>query len=183
MLSSLVFTSFTTHNLSPFSSPKSDVGTSNSRRLCFSARSQGLPSSGNGGKEGRRGVNQDKGNQRVWRRRKLTKRDVLLDNIERIPFLEESARKVKESGALLAVDINRLMLSEENRYDFVNELAAEAKEYQEKNPDEYGHKKAILHVLSDRMNADGFHRDEAYLDLEAETYKRGRGFVRKNMET
>ena len=72
--------------------------------------------------------------------------------------------KLKEGGGALAGDIDRLMKSEENRYEFVNEIAAEATAYVENNRDEYGRKKAILHVLTNRLNDAGFTRTEAYLE-------------------
>ncbi|XP_065861487.1 protein PLASTID TRANSCRIPTIONALLY ACTIVE 7 [Euphorbia lathyris] len=102
--------------------------------------------------------------RRVWRRRKLTNKDDMLRyKLERIPFLEEQVRKIREGGKLLTMDIERLLLSEDNRFDFVNEVAAEANEYVDKNRDEYGgKKKAILHVLSNRMNDAGVYRPEAY---------------------
>ncbi|WCJ27590.1 plastid transcriptionally active7 [Euphorbia peplus] len=88
-------------------------------------------------------------NNRVWRRRKLTKKDDMLRyKLERIPFLEEQVRKVKEGGKLLTMDIERLLLSEDNRFDFVNEVAAEATEYVEKNRDEYGGKPLELKFVS-----------------------------------
>ncbi|KAK4835855.1 hypothetical protein QYF36_015357 [Acer negundo] len=77
--------------------------------------------------------------RRVWRRRQLTKKDDMVRyNMERVPFLEEQVRKIKDGGKLLTMDIERLLLSEDNRYDFVNEIAAEAKEYVENNREEYG---------------------------------------------
>ncbi|MCL7032213.1 hypothetical protein MKW94_011183 [Papaver nudicaule] len=114
-------------------------------------------------------LSQNSGNngRRIWRRRKLTKKDEKVRyKMDRIPFLEEQVRKVRESGKLLAMDIERLLLSEENRFDFVNEVAAEAKEYVDNNRDEYGSKKPILHVLSNRVNDAGFYRPEAYLESD-----------------
>lgn len=72
-------------------------------------------------------------------------------------------RRLNEGGGILAGDIERLMNSENNQFEFVNEVAAEAKAYVENNRDEYGRKKAILHVLSNRMNDAGFARPEAYM--------------------
>lgn len=96
----------------------------------------------------------------------------------RTPFLEERIRKVREEGKLLTMDIERLLLSEDNRFDFVNEVAAEANEYVESNRDEYGgKKKAILHVLSNRMNDAGFYRTEAY--QESDPYKPGPGYLKE----
>ncbi|WOH10948.1 hypothetical protein DCAR_0830425 [Daucus carota subsp. sativus] len=58
-------------------------------------------------------------------------------------------RKTREGGEIIAMDIERLVLSEENRLAFVNIFAAEAKEYVEKNRDDCcGEKKAIFHVLN-----------------------------------
>ncbi|CAA2980195.1 Hypothetical predicted protein [Olea europaea subsp. europaea] len=118
--------------------------------------------------------------RRVWRRRKLVKKDDMLDyKMERIPFLEEQVRKIREGGKLLTMDIHRLLLSEDNRFDFVNEVAAEAKQYVENNRDEYGAKKAILHVLSNRMNDAGFYRPEAY--IESDPFKPGPGYLREEL--
>ncbi|KAG0464117.1 hypothetical protein HPP92_019739 [Vanilla planifolia] len=143
----------------------------------FSSRSFGIISAtsqneDNGGRGSIGG-----GRQRIWRRRKLSKRDdQSVYKMERIPFLEEQVRIIRESGKIMALDINRMLLSEENRFAFVNEVAEEAKEYLEKNRDEYGTKKAILHVLSDRMNDAGFQRSEAY--IEPDPYKPGPNFLR-----
>ncbi|XP_060675676.1 protein PLASTID TRANSCRIPTIONALLY ACTIVE 7 isoform X2 [Ziziphus jujuba] len=117
--------------------------------------------------------------RRVWRRRKLTKKDDMLDyKMERVPFLEEQVRKIQEGGKLLTMDIERLMLSEDNRFDFVNEIAAEANEYVESNRDEYGgSKKAILHVLSNRVNDSGFYRPEAY--AESDPFKPGPSYLKE----
>ncbi|XP_010035285.2 protein PLASTID TRANSCRIPTIONALLY ACTIVE 7 [Eucalyptus grandis] len=117
--------------------------------------------------------------RRVWRRRKLTKKDDLLQyKMERIPFLEEQERKIKETGKLLTMDIERLLLSEDNRFDFINDVAAEAKEYVENNRDEYGGtKKAILHVLSNRVNDSGFYRPEAY--SESDPFRPGPGYLKE----
>lgn len=83
--------------------------------------------------------------------------------LDRIPFLEEKVRKVRENGKIICLDINQLMLSQENRFAFTMEVAEEANAYLEKNRNEYGLKKPILHVLSDRMNEAGFSRPEGYL--------------------
>lgn len=99
--------------------------------------------------------------------------------IERVPFLEEQVRKIRESGELLTMDIERLLLSEDNRFDFVNEIAAEAKQYVENNRDEYGAKKAILHVISNRMNDSGVYRPEAY--KEDDPFKPGPGYTRQEL--
>ncbi|GFY84058.1 plastid transcriptionally active7 [Actinidia rufa] len=80
------------------------------------------------------------------------KDDPLQYKTERVPFLEEQVRKIREGGKLLTMDIERLLLSEDNRFDFVNGVAAEAKQYVEKNRDDYGAKKAIFHVLSNRSD-------------------------------
>lgn len=98
--------------------------------------------------------------------------------MDRIPFLEEQVRKVKEQGKLVTMDIERLLLSEDNRFDFVNEVAAEAKEYVESNRDEYGgSKKAILHVLSNRVNDAGFYRPDAY--AEEDPFKPGPHYLKE----
>ncbi|XP_071929379.1 protein PLASTID TRANSCRIPTIONALLY ACTIVE 7-like isoform X1 [Coffea arabica] len=120
------------------------------------------------------------GRRRVWRRRKLTKKDEFLEpKLERVPFLEEQVRKIRDGGKLLTMDIHRLLLSEDNRFDFVNEVAAEAKMYVENNRDEYGAKKAILHVLSNRMNDAGTSRPEAY--LESDPFNPGPGYLREEL--
>lgn len=89
--------------------------------------------------------------------------DMLRYKLDRIPFLEEKVRKVRENGKLVCLDINQLMLSQENRFAFTMEVAEEANAYLEKHRHEYGLKKPILHVLSDRMNEAGFSRPEGYL--------------------
>ncbi|CAD6237177.1 unnamed protein product [Miscanthus lutarioriparius] len=94
----------------------------------------------------------------------MTKEDDMLRyKLDRIPFLEEKVRKVRENGKIICLDINQLMLSQENRFAFTMEVAEEANAYLEKNRHEYGLKKPILHVLSDRMNEAGFSRPEGYL--------------------
>lgn len=108
-----------------------------------------------------------------------TKKDVLDYKMERVPFFEEQVRKIKETGGILAGDIERLLLSEDNKFDFVNEVAAEAKQYVENNRDEYGAKKAILHVISNRMNEAGFYRPEAY--MEDDPFKPGPGYLRQEL--
>ncbi|XP_026656905.2 protein PLASTID TRANSCRIPTIONALLY ACTIVE 7 [Phoenix dactylifera] len=119
-----------------------------------------------------------KSGRRIWRRRKLTKKDDQLRyKMERVPFLEEQVRKVRENGKIISLDIERLMLSEENRFAFVNDVAAEATSYVENNRDEYGFKKAILHVLSNRMNDAGFYRPEAY--METDPFKPGPLYLRE----
>lgn len=106
------------------------------------------------------------------------KDDMLRYKLERIPFLEEQVRKIKETGKILTMDIERLLLSEDNRFDFVNEVAAEAIEYVENNRDEYGgKKKAILHVLSNRVNDAGFYRPDAY--EESDPYKPGPDYLKE----
>ncbi|KAF0916755.1 hypothetical protein E2562_011594, partial [Oryza meyeriana var. granulata] len=118
-------------------------------------------SSDSGSGKGDGGDGRVSGGRRVWRRRKLTKEDDMLRyKLERIPFLEEKVRKVRENGKIICLDINQLMLSQENRFAFTMEVAEEANSYLEKNRHEYGLKKPILHVLSDRMNEAGFSRPE-----------------------
>ncbi|CAK9151591.1 unnamed protein product [Ilex paraguariensis] len=149
---------------------KIEVKVENSWRLNFAIRSQDKSQS----------QNESRGHRRVWRRRKLTKKDDMLRyKLERIPFLEEQVRKIREGGKLLTMDIERLLLSEDNRFDFVNEVAAEAKQYVENNRDEYGAKKAILHVLSNRMNEAGVYRPEAY--MESDPFKPGPGYLREEL--
>ncbi|CAO2171173.1 unnamed protein product [Urochloa humidicola] len=124
-----------------------------------SGDSESSSGSGGGGGDGRASSG-----RRVWRRRKLTKDDdTLRYKLDRIPFLEEKVRKVRENGKIICLDINQLMLSQENRFAFTMEVAEEANAYLEKNRHEYGLKKPILHVLSDRMNEAGFSRPEGYL--------------------
>ncbi|KAH9606486.1 hypothetical protein KSS87_016430 [Heliosperma pusillum] len=160
-------------SFSPFlslsSSPKFQVGQPNSRSLSFFIVSQDKSKSRN---------SRDGGSHRqVWRRRKLTKKDPYLEaKLERVPFLEEQMRKTIEGGGLLSGDIDRLMKSEENRFQFVNEIAAEATAYVNNNRDEYGTKKAILHVISNRMNEAGFYRPEAY--LETDPFKPGPDYLK-----
>lgn len=105
-----------------------------------------------------------------------TKKDEMDYKMQRVPFLEEQVRKIQEGGKLLTMDIERLLLSEDNRFDFVNEIAAEANEYVESNRDEYGGtKKAILHVISNRVNDSGFYRPEAY--AETDPFKPGPSYL------
>ncbi|KAG6389815.1 hypothetical protein SASPL_151289 [Salvia splendens] len=146
----------------------------NQWRLCFAMKSQDGSSSRNSGGSHRQ----------VWRRRKLMMiccRNLEFNKmrIERVPFLEEQVRRIRETGELLTMDIERLLLSEDNRFDFVNDVAAEAKQYVENNRDEYGAKKAILHVISNRMNDSGVHRPEAY--REDDLFKPGPGFLRQEL--
>ncbi|XP_068315302.1 protein PLASTID TRANSCRIPTIONALLY ACTIVE 7-like [Pyrus communis] len=124
-------------------------------------------------------MQKDDRGRRVWRRRKLTKKDDMLGyKMERVPFLEEQVRKVKDGGQLLGMDIERLLLSEDNRFDFVNDVAAEAIEYVENNRDEYGgKKKAILQVISNRVNDAGFFRPEAY--EESDPFKPGPSYLKE----
>ncbi|URD85259.1 hypothetical protein MUK42_27164 [Musa troglodytarum] len=103
--------------------------------------------------------------------------DKLRYKMDRIPFLEEQVRKIRENGKIMSMDIEKLMLSEENRFDFVNEVAAEATSYIEANRDEYGSKKAILHVLSNRMNEAGFERSEAY--MEEDPFRPGPSYLKE----
>ena len=109
----------------------------------------------------------------------MTKKDEYLPfKMERVPFLEEQVRIIKEQGKLLTLDIYKLLLSEDNQFDFVNEIAAEANEYVENNVDEYGgEKKAILHVLSNRMNDMGFPRPDAY--AESDPFKPGPDYLKQ----
>ncbi|CAN0876316.1 Protein PLASTID TRANSCRIPTIONALLY ACTIVE 7 [Linum grandiflorum] len=102
--------------------------------------------------------------RQVWRRRKLTKEDDMRKyRMERVPFLEEQVRNIRESGKLIQHDIEWLQKSVDNKYAFVNMVAAEATELMERNPDDYyGAKKPILHVLSNMMNDAGFSRPDAY---------------------
>ncbi|KAF7023261.1 hypothetical protein CFC21_041795 [Triticum aestivum] len=141
------------------STPQSGGRTSRSAATISMKAQSSEPGSGKGGGDGR-----VSGGRRVWRRRKLTKEDDMLRyKLDRIPFLEEKVRKVRENGKLVCLDINQLMLSQENRFAFTMEVAEEANAYLEKHRHEYGLKKPILHVLSDRMNEAGFSRPEGYL--------------------
>nr|GEY88526.1 protein plastid transcriptionally active 7 [Tanacetum cinerariifolium] len=103
--------------------------------------------------------------RRIWRRRKLTKKDEMIRYAqERTPFVEEQVRDIWETGKLVGYDIERLKLWEDNIFVFVNKLAAEANELVEQDKDAYGgKKKAILHAISNRMNDLGFYRPEAYM--------------------
>ncbi|KAL9280478.1 Protein PLASTID TRANSCRIPTIONALLY ACTIVE 7 [Arabidopsis thaliana] len=134
------------------------------------------------------GIQRDDNGRRVWRRRTLrwllcfwdllvTKKDDMLRyKMQRVPFVEEQVRKIREVGKVMTMDIEQLLLREDNRFEFVNSVAAEATEYVDKNRDEYGgSKKAIFHVLSNRVNDLGFDRPEAY--VEADPYKPGPGYL------
>ncbi|XP_076930297.1 protein PLASTID TRANSCRIPTIONALLY ACTIVE 7-like [Bidens hawaiensis] len=127
----------------------------NTRRSNFNIYSKGNDHSQNGGV----------GRRKIWRRRKLTKKDEMIQYAqERTPFVEEQVRDIWETGKLVGYDIERLKLWEDNIFAFVNNLAAEANELVEQNKDEYGgKKKAILHAISNRMNDLGFYRPEAYM--------------------
>ena len=97
---------------------------------------------------------------------------------KRVPFLEEQVRKVEEAGKVLTMDIERLLLREDNRFDFVNEIAAEATEYVINDRDAYGgSKKAILHVISNRVNEAGYDRPDAYATVDE--YKPGPSFIKE----
>ncbi|KAK4489746.1 hypothetical protein RD792_000382 [Penstemon davidsonii] len=147
---------------------KIEVKAENKWRLSCSLKSQESSNSRNKGGS----------NRRVWRRRQLSKKDDMLDyKLERVPFLEEQMRKVRDTGEIISMDIERLLLSEDNRFRFVNDVAAEAKQYVENNRDEYGSKKAILHVLSNRMNDAGFYRPDGY--IEEDPFKPGPGYLRQ----
>ncbi|KAL9669154.1 hypothetical protein QQ045_006696 [Rhodiola kirilowii] len=117
--------------------------------------------------------------RQVWRRKRLTKKDDMSEyRLERVPFLEEQVRKIREGGKILSMDIERLMMSEDNRFAFVNEVAAEATEYVENNRSEYGGaKKAVLHVLSNRLTDAGYERVEGY--VETDPYKPGPSYLRE----
>ncbi|KAI9096810.1 hypothetical protein K1719_025989 [Acacia pycnantha] len=158
---------FTSVTLSS-ASPRMELRAVNSWSQNFSVSSQLLPQMR---KEGR--------GRRVWRRRKLVKKDEFLEaRMERVPFLEEQVRIIKETGKLMTMDIEKLLLREENRFDFVNEVAAEASAYVESNRDEYGGtKKAIFHVLSNRMNDAGFYRPDAY--VESDPFKPGPDYLKE----
>ncbi|XP_072993239.1 protein PLASTID TRANSCRIPTIONALLY ACTIVE 7 [Typha latifolia] len=139
-------------------------------RLCWSSSRSRISAKSQEGEGG--------SGRRIWRRRRLTKKDDKLRyKMDRIPFLEEQVRKIRENGKIISMDIEKLMLSEENRFAFVNEVAAEATSYIENNRDEYGSKKAILHVLSNRMNEAGFHRSEAY--MEPDPFKPGPNYLKE----
>ncbi|GMP24954.1 hypothetical protein CsSME_00002038 [Camellia sinensis var. sinensis] len=169
-VSSVLFTS-----LSPLQPLRIEVKAANLPSLRCSTRSQFFLIN----QDVSNSQNDGRGRRRVWRRRKLAKKDEMEYKLQRIPFLEEQVRKVREGGKLLSMDIERLLLSEDNRFDFVNEVAAEAKQYVENNRDEYGGKKAILHVLSNRMNDAGFYRPEAY--MEDDPYKPGPNYLREEL--
>ncbi|KAG9447844.1 hypothetical protein H6P81_013972 [Aristolochia fimbriata] len=108
----------------PVRLPAISRGAERPPKLIFCAKKQESP-----GHSGNRG--------RIWRRRKLTKKDDKLEyKMERIPFLEEQMRKIRDTGKLMTMDVEKLLLREDNRFDFVNEVAAEAKSYVENNRDE-----------------------------------------------
>ncbi|XP_042455893.1 protein PLASTID TRANSCRIPTIONALLY ACTIVE 7-like isoform X1 [Zingiber officinale] len=107
----------------------------------------------------------------------MTKNDDKLQyQTDRVPFLEEQVRKIRENGKIISMDIEKLLLREDNKFDFVNEVAAEATSYIEANRDEYGFKKPILHALSNRMKEAGFDRPEAY--METDPYKPDPSYLR-----
>ncbi|CAO1947791.1 unnamed protein product [Urochloa humidicola] len=155
------------HLAAGFPSSAREGGRAGRSAVTISMRAQKKSSGDSGsssGGEGGGGDGRASSGRRVWRRRKLTKNDdTLRYKLDRIPFLEEKVRKVRENGKIICLDINQLMLSQENRFAFTMEVAEEANAYLEKNRHEYGLKKPILHVLSDRMNEAGFSRPEGYL--------------------
>ncbi|KAJ1689363.1 hypothetical protein LUZ63_013518 [Rhynchospora breviuscula] len=122
----------------------------NQRGFSVSVRAQG-------GEE-RRKVN------RVWRRRKLNRRDERVHWDEgRALFLEEQINKARDTDKHICFDIDTLLLSEENRFDFVNDVIAEANELLDKDEDAYGSKKPVYHALTNRINGMGYDCPEAYL--------------------
>ncbi|PAN28950.1 hypothetical protein GQ55_5G189100 [Panicum hallii var. hallii] len=156
------------HMAAGFPSTAREGGRVGRSGVTISMRAQKKKSTGDSGSSsgggGAGGDGRASSGRRVWRRRKLTKDDDMLRyKLDRIPFLEEKVRKVRENGKIVCLDINQLMLSQENRFAFTMEVAEEANAYLEKNRHEYGLKKPILHVLSDRMNEAGFSRPEGYL--------------------
>ncbi|XP_058208310.1 protein PLASTID TRANSCRIPTIONALLY ACTIVE 7 [Rhododendron vialii] len=108
-----------------------------------------------------------------------TRDPTLKYRMERTPFLEEQVRKLREDGKDVHLDLERLLLSEENKFDFVNEIIAEGNRCIENNPDEYVGKKAVLHALSNRLNDAGIYRPEAY--YEPDPY-RPPGFIRDDLK-
>lgn len=88
-------------------------------------------------------------------------------------------RKLREDGKDVILDLERLLLSEENKFDFVNEIIAEGNRFIENNPDEYIGKKAVLHALSNRLNDAGIYRPEAY--YEPDPYKPP-GYIRDDLK-
>uniref|UniRef100_A0A0D9YDT3 Uncharacterized protein n=1 Tax=Oryza glumipatula TaxID=40148 RepID=A0A0D9YDT3_9ORYZ len=90
--------------------------------ITISMRAQRKQSGDSGSGKGDGGDGRVSGRRRVWRRRKLTKEDDMLRyKLERVPFLEEKVRKVRENGKIICLDINQLMLSQENRFAFTIE--------------------------------------------------------------
>ncbi|KAL7611648.1 protein PLASTID TRANSCRIPTIONALLY ACTIVE 7 isoform X1 [Lactuca sativa] len=144
--------SFGFTDLQSLYSSKLELSQAHTRRSNLSIQSKGAPDGGGG-------------RRRIWRRRKLTKKDEMIRYAqERTPFVEEQVRDIWETGKLVGYDIERLKLWEDNVFVFVRNLAAEANELVENNKDEYGgKKKAILHAISNRMNEMGFYRPEAYM--------------------
>lgn len=104
-----------------------------------------------------------------------TRDPTLKYRMERVPFLEEKVRILREERQDVTLDLETLLLSEENRFDFVNEIIAEGNQLIGNNPDEYLGKKAVLHALTNRLNDAGSSRPDAY--YEPDPYKPGPGFV------
>ncbi|KAL4575732.1 hypothetical protein LXL04_011816 [Taraxacum kok-saghyz] len=136
-------------------SPNREFNKAPTRHSNLSIQSKGSEQSQSGGA----------GRRRIWRRRKLTKKDEMIKYAqERTPFVEEQVRDIWETGKLVGYDIERLKLWEDNVFVFVRNLAEEANQLVENNKDDYGgKKKAILHAISNRMNEMGFYRPEAYM--------------------
>ncbi|XWS37997.1 hypothetical protein CRYUN_Cryun19dG0092800 [Craigia yunnanensis] len=95
--------------------------------------------------------------------------------------MEEQVRKIREGGKLLTMDIERLLLSEDNRFDFVNDVAAEAKEYVESNWDSGMNmgiqKKQYFMCLSNHVSDSGFYRPDAY--AESDPFKPGPTYLKE----
>lgn len=86
---------------------------------------------------------------------------------DRVPalFLEERLNRIKDTGVHINHDINKIMLSAENRFDVVNEVIDEANGLLDKDPDAYGGiKKPVYHALTNRLNGEGYTRHEAYVE-------------------
>ncbi|XP_078152382.1 plastid transcriptionally active7 [Carex rostrata] len=111
---------------------------------------------------------------RVWRRRKLKRKD-RFGGGHQVPtlFLEERMNRIKYDDVHINHDINKIMLSAENRFEVVNEVIDEANKLLDKDPDAYGgRKKPVYHALTNRLNGEGYTRHEAYIEPSPFNIKR-----------
>eukprot|EP00249_Psilotum_nudum_P012158 c23614_g1_i1 orf=379-882(+) len=105
-----------------------------------------------------------KGKQKNFRH--LRRKDPMLDESEPAwPYPEQQEHLWKEAGCQVLLDAEWLMNQAENKFAFVLDIAEEATEYLQNNPEEALVKKPILKAISDRVNeALGMQLSDAYTD-------------------